>query len=459
MNCSVNAGGNYSTVNKRILLVIAAPLVALLLAFFLLFELHSEEEDIGWSLDAWLNPYLAARQFLQGVGIEAETLEGLPVDAEFASAGTVVISQPDQVLTSSQLDRLMHWVESGGHLIVIAHAHEEPNPILEHFELEIRHDDEDCGCSADTGDPNSPAADTQANSETESDVATGKTLAQELREYNERLRRAQAGLEDEESREEEEQEIDPGDLTQLMFEGIDEQMQADLGTHGQLFHPSLGEPAEETGEEPVEAWAWTPLYYTGSDHGIHFMQFEVGDGLATVMVGQDVFANFSIGDFDHAFLLWTLASGEGRTLFLHGASSPALWRLAWQHYPQVVVAGLLLFGCGLWRRAPRFGPIGETRQSGRRDIDEHLRGCANYLWQEGAGEALVTPLRETSEEKARLLFAEFRELERSAKVKLLSQHSGLGEEQIDTALYGAAPDTTSALLEQVQTLKTLGEKL
>lgn len=441
-------------------LLIAAPFAVLVLAFFLFFELHRSERDTGWSLAAYRDPFLAAREFLQHVGLPAQTLEGLPADTVFSTAGTVYVSQPNQVLTSVQVQRLLRWIEAGGHLVLVADAHDNHERLLEHFDLEIGHTASGCGCKApdSPADPNvaKGAPHLQPDADDAQEAAPEPTVADQLREYNEELRRAYAGDADGGAPDPDTARADPGTLTRLTFDGVDGEMRIDLGTEAELLHPSLRAPEDA---ESVEMPSQPPLYYAGSDTGIHFMQFATGDGLVSVIAGQNPFTNATIGEFDHAFLLWTLTGGEGEALFLHGARSPALWRLAWKHFPELLITGALLLGAALWRRAPRFGPILETRDSGRRGIDEHLRACANYLWQQGAGDALVAPLRKTTEERARHRFANFAALQRAEKIALLSRHCTLPESLIESALYGAVPATPAQFLQHVKTLKTLGEDL
>ena len=41
------------------------------------------------------------------------------------------------------------------------------------------------------------------------------------------------------------------------------------------------------------------------------MQFEVGEGLLTIVTDPSIWTSYRIDKYDHAYLLWILSAGEG----------------------------------------------------------------------------------------------------------------------------------------------------
>ena len=87
--------------------------------------LHTEWVEIpidrGYRKEARGNPFLAAEQFLQRVGIETETVSGLhTIDRLPMSHDTLVLTSVRNSLSQRRIDELFAWVERGGNLIVLA---------------------------------------------------------------------------------------------------------------------------------------------------------------------------------------------------------------------------------------------------------------------------------------------------------------------------------------------------
>ncbi|MAT91156.1 MAG: hypothetical protein CME59_00995 [Halioglobus sp.] len=460
--------------SRVILLLFVVPLLLLTLAFFLLFEPVHSEEDMGWSLQAWRNPLLAAQQFLQRTGVAAQTEEGLALDQAFPAGGAVYVSRAGQVLTAGQAGRLIDWMRDGGHLILVANAHEQDNPLLQAFDLEVYHSG--CGCAVDDDEhpdeePHAGEGD-QATAPVGEDHGGGEehaeeteedekqTLSELLREYNAEL---QQHTEPEGEDAPAEAQTDPALLTHLSFEDVDYTLRVALDTDTDLSHPALydeEEPEQEReGEVAERSWAYEPVYHAGTQYGVHYMQFEVEQGLLTVLAGASPFTNGHIGEHDHAYLLWLLTVHYERALLLYGAESPGLMRLLLQRFPHILISLLLLLGAVLWAAGRRFGPVIEPAALQRRGMHEHLHSSGNYHWQHGQVNTLLQPLIDQVRERASRIDPDFASRERAGQLRLLSRCSQLPEDEIDEALHAAPPHHPGTFTQRVQLLKQLGDSL
>ena len=99
------------------------------------FEKTSVEVDRGYSGEAAYNPFFALRQLVVGLGAEARTVSGLN---QLPPSGYVlVLAMDDRPLVSREVDRLLDWVEQGGHLIVPARPKSISQPFLEHSGVQL----------------------------------------------------------------------------------------------------------------------------------------------------------------------------------------------------------------------------------------------------------------------------------------------------------------------------------
>ena len=103
---------------RRIFAVVVA--LAIGLAAYVIFGVIGFEEfedDVGYRGAARENPMLAAERTLEGMGREVETANYLgelpPADA------LLVLRQSGRLLSPVDVERLIAWVEQGGHLVVL----------------------------------------------------------------------------------------------------------------------------------------------------------------------------------------------------------------------------------------------------------------------------------------------------------------------------------------------------
>ena len=104
--------------------------------FYLNFERVTEREHVGYQAEARDNPLLAATRLYERMGRKTRTVKRPLQLAELPSRGTLVLSRSRSGISTPTMERLMAWVESGGHLIVAAAWHSNPDPILDRLEVE-----------------------------------------------------------------------------------------------------------------------------------------------------------------------------------------------------------------------------------------------------------------------------------------------------------------------------------
>ena len=155
--------------------------------------------------------------------------------------------------------------------------------------------------------------------------------------------------------------------------------------------------------------------------GSGLISFARGRGLVTVAASlrfarnpgwDDYFSRmmkrptFSIGEYDHATLLWSILSlSSGREasltpryeLRLFFRPEPlSLVGFLREHALAALIACALLLALWIWSIVPRFGPVAPDVPPGRRRLLDHLRASGRYYWAKGLRSRLVVSARDAA---------------------------------------------------------------
>jgi hypothetical protein len=99
--------------------------------FFNNFERVPDKEWTGYQGEARRNAFLAAERLLDRMGLRVRHLK-TPIELrELAPNGTLILPARRNALAPAERERLLEWVEAGGHLIVENENPRLPDPILD----------------------------------------------------------------------------------------------------------------------------------------------------------------------------------------------------------------------------------------------------------------------------------------------------------------------------------------
>lgn len=99
--------------------------------FYFNFERVPHRERVGFQGEARRNPLLAAMRLIEQMGVrtrEARRMTDLDV---LPPAGTLILARHRAGLTKPKVERILSWVAAGGHLIVEAEGHRDPDALLD----------------------------------------------------------------------------------------------------------------------------------------------------------------------------------------------------------------------------------------------------------------------------------------------------------------------------------------
>lgn len=391
----------------------AALLLALgSLGSYLLGRLEPYEEILkhGAAPEARANPYLAAEHFLRQQGLQVQRAEGLEVLHDLPSAGQTLLLLADRTrMTPKQAERLLAWTAKGGHLLFVAERlwDEEDGKsgdllldslgIQQYQSEELEEDEAEPGTEADANEPAEQAEDDNPYPE----------------------------------------------LTQLYLENEEAPAYFGFDTDFHLYDA----------ENRAHAWA-------NSDAATHLLQLYHGDGLISVVSDSWIWQNRAIGEYDHAWLLWYMTQDSQVTL-LYRAERDDLFSLLLRHFPLALTALALLLAFTLWHLGMRQGPLQQPASRHRRQLQEHLRGSADFLLRHGGQRSLLQGLQQDIQRRARHRHPGFERLGVAEQWQALSRLSRQSSSFISHAMRPLPTQRLSAadFTRQVANLQTLRNAL
>jgi len=393
-------------------LISTTVLVLGLLAIYLLGRVTPYQEEVkqGPAPEVAANPYLAAENFLRGRGLQVQRADGLERLADLPSVGqTLLLLGERDRITPRQNERLLEWAARGGHLLVVAE----------------RLYDEDKGESGD--------------------LLLDRLGIQQLRSKD--LEKPAEDAAPDEADPEQEAESDDADaypeLTKLYLENEKAPAYIGFDTDFHLYDS----------QNRAHAWA-------NSARTTHLLQLQYGEGLISVVTDAWIWQNGKIGEYDNAWLLWYLTQDSAVTL-LYRADRDNLASLLGRYFPEALAAFALLLALGLWHVGQRSGPLQPLPAPSRRQLQEHLRGSADFLLRRGGQRTLLQDLQQDIQRRARRRHPGFERLGVAEQWQTLGRLSRLPPGHVSQAMRPVPDKRLSAadFTRQVAHLQTLRNAL
>ena len=397
-------------------------IVAIGVLLFYRIEFYEEIEESSWSLDAQRNPYLAAELFMQKSGIAVTDVDRLGELESLDSVGTLFFSNANQVQLQRQLEQVLNWLEKGGNVIYAANWTEHDDDLLlRTFEIEVDW-----------------AEDDEAEEE--------PSLSETMREFN---RQIEAGKTREQiARDLAQEKIS---LTRVKFADEIGELEIAFDNDRILTHPRIA-----TGD--AGAARYEPFSWSVSDYGVHMMQFEVGEGLLTVVSDPRIWTSYQIDQHDHAYLLWLLSAEVGDFAVLRSVVRETLWGLLKKNAGELMIAAGFLLLFWIWHAGYRFGRLLQRDESRTRALGEYFSSVSHYLWHRRHGDYLVTPLRQRVLRHASLKLTGFANAEPERRYQLIAERCDLTRETVAGAFDGEFSSEAS-FVKTVRLLKHIEQSL
>jgi hypothetical protein len=198
-----------------------------------------------------------------------------------------------------------------------------------------------------------------------------------------------------------------------------------------------------------------PVLLFNDSNGIHLVEYNLGDGVITIMSGFDLWRNRNIGRYDHAAALaQILGDNPGKVWFLQGVSMPSLFELMWQYGLEAVVASAVLLLLILWYLNNRFGPVVAINQRQRRSLLEHLDAVGQFDWRYQHAEGILKTVRSDLHQMIETRYPRWQKKSATEQTEWLAQRTRLPELEISQALT-ASPDHQTNFTRYIRVLQII----
>lgn len=477
------------------LIKIAVLLLIALFAGYLYQNIESYEKEINlpWSLEAKTNPYLAAERFITAAGGSVVSGGSLSAIQDLPVAGDLLIDNVNHIATRAKAEQLMDWMQTGGHLVVGVPRNMADDHVLlsrfgvSRFDIDLDDDDD---ITNNVAKDRAAKKDIQANAGVEIDQSVEKSgekngdedldeeldenelqqnLSEVWEEYNRDLSSNQQ--DDKEQSLDADADTDADNrqaldkkaekdrlLVELSFTNVEEVLRASFSSYNSLYHPAIydwdDDPEYEADESLPE-----PIYWVHSDEGTHFVQFEVGDGLLTLLSDISIWQSWRIHLYDHAYLLNVFVEPDGEFVILYGNQMPSLLDFLRSHAIEILAAFLLLLVFIIWRVWPRFGPVREQLITSRRSIAEHVTAVGDYYCSQGLTDELLKSLRHEVGQRSAALQTDYLHWSQAERTHWLAAESGWDAMRVNRAVFTEELRSDTVLVKCINDLYALNQLL
>lgn len=396
--------------------------------FFLTCEPYEAEYHTGYHGEAARNQYYAAQVLLTRMGMPAQSFAQVGALSSLPSeSSTVVITTPRLSLDPPTSERLLDWVDRGGHLVLVTwqlwdDKNRTPDPILDSLGVHqfLNKDDEGDEDAPDAQPaPTAPDAEPDApqGDEPEADAPGDGRPA--------------------------------GDWSEADFPDRD----TPLRVH---FEPDFRiELTDDASRSLI-------LEIGDDDTGSHWVTLRHGKGLVTALTDDEFMTTPKIGDLDHAELVYRmsrLGGHRGPVWLVYGDQRPSALQLLWRHGWMVAIAGALSLLLWLWSASRRFGPLAGEAPAERRELMEHVRAAGRLEWRNGAASALLAASREAVLARLRERHPGLESLDPADQARALEKLSGLPRARVADALAFSDERDGSRFAAKVAILEKLRRSL
>ena len=350
-------------------------------------EIVESVEKITLGGEARRNPLLAARIFLNRMGVIASTKQSLQGLNNLPNSQSVLlISSRRSTLSQQAINDLYAWVREGGHLITR----------INQDDVEIYHNNND---------------DDDGNNASDSDA--------------EEMARASS---------------DP--LQTLMRVTTDEQLRVDKPPFGltlkgaeqpltlntQYFYPII--PYDDVFLRDDET-----IHIKGE---VFILRRHLDKGMITLVSDLGFINNRRIREADHAEIFWQLVHGlttPNEVWLIHNDEMPALWQLMWKQGWALIITLTLMFVLWLYAAAHRFGPIIPKTSEDRRSLLEHITASGHFYWQHRQKAKLIASSREALQQRLAVVHPSWQQLSDAEKIEQLAIRLQRSQQDIQQLLF------------------------
>ena len=199
-----------------------------------------------------------------------------------------------------------------------------------------------------------------------------------------------------------------------------------------------------------------------TDQSLVYARLVHGAGRVDVLADFDFLENASLREVPHQMLARQILApnwGHGTMHLVYAARVPPLWWLlltrGWMAWGPL----LLALAAWLWMRTQRFGPLLPSPALARRALLEHVRASGEHLVRYGRAPLLHDAVRAAFYDRLRRRDPLAAALEGEAGIEAIAARTGLPPREVRQALQAPTPDDAAAFRQRVARLIQMRHRL
>jgi len=195
----------------------------------------------------------------------------------------------------------------------------------------------------------------------------------------------------------------------------------------------------------------------GEEDARSFVSFPHGAGEITLLSDAHPLRNRYLSQGDHAKFLWEIVNltGDIYDVWLLRGTSLNFWGLLWKYAWMPLLSLFIFIAIWLWRSLPRFGPLLPEGEAAPRDFTAHLSMTGGFLWRRRCIDALLGPVRRRIVRRYRDKYLLDVQSEPEKTIAGLAALSGLPEALVNDALRAGAIKDANHFTIILRTLQKL----
>jgi hypothetical protein len=409
-------------------------------------EFENVEVPVRLKGEAARNPFYGAIRFSEVLGAEAAWER---VFATPRNDAVIMLSAWNWNLSKTRRERIEHWVEGGGRLIVdntMIGGTAEFERWSGIGELKVKR-------TRKFVDPDGGEGETGESADNETGEPEG---AEEILE---------AGAPAEVAEEETSEAVEPED-----YEPEEQPVADDDSFFGQFIPKECTTLVEDITSRKLSVCDVTPMQSLTSSRRIlwalrdgekiHAVRTAVGSGSVTVINAQPFrFRAFLAGDHPRLFATMTQLHRGDLVLFLTEEDHANIVSLMWRFGAPAVLLMLACVVLALWRSGPRFGPQVAGSSSARRSLAEQIRGTGQFALRFGGGKALHAAAARALRDAAIRKFPRYDRMSSEERVTTLATASGISADDLGPAMNHIGVRSTHELRQAIAVLESARRRL
>jgi hypothetical protein len=399
--------------------------------------------------EAARNPFYGAIRFSEELGAEASWER---VFATPRNDAVIVLNSWNWNLSRTRRERIEHWVEAGGRLII------DNSLIGESDEFESWSGIGELKAKRKKSTFRDGTRDEQADEdedETDVDDETVEEAPADDAETAETAEPAESETTDDFDAEEESEEADAPDDDSFL---------------GQLLPKDCPALTEDVSKRQIKVCNVSHyrsltssrkiLWALRDGDKIQALRTAVGRGSVTVINATPFrFRGFLLGDHPLLFATMTQLHHDDLVLFLTEEEHASLISLMWRFGAPAVLLMVACIVLGIWRSTSRFGPPVAATLSARRSLAEQIRGTGLFALRFGSGKALHAASLRALRDAAVRKFPRYDRMSSQERVDTVARASGVNGEDLRQAMNHIGVRSSHELRQAIAVLETARRRL